>query len=254
MEYTINKLAKLSGISTRTLRYYDEIGLLCPVRISDNNYRIYGQKEVDKLQQILFYKEMSVPLEEIGQILNASNFDKKISLESHLSSLLKRKNQIDSLIENVQKTISSMKGETIMSDKEKFEGFKQNMIDENETKYGKEVRGKYGDDVIDCANAKMSGMSEEQWQKSQLLSAEINEKLKQAFEQGNPSSDLAQEVCDLHRRWLCMFWKSGSYSKDAHMCLAKSYVDDDRFTGYYDKIAVGCAVFLKDAINIYCSK
>lgn len=252
MEYTINKLAKLSGISTRTLRYYDEIGLLSPARIADNKYRIYGQQEVDLLQQILFYREMSIPLEEIGQILKSSNFDKNAALEHHLSSLLARRNQIDDLILNVTKTLSSLKGESMMSDQEKFKGFKQNMIAENEIKYGKEMREKYGDTAIEGSNAKIAGMSEQQWQKSQELSVEINQTLKSAFELGDPASELAQKACDLHRQWLCMFWKEGTYSKQAHKALAQGYVDDERFTAYYDNIAVGCTNFLRDAINIYC--
>ncbi len=75
MKYTINKLAKLAGVSTRTLRYYDEIGLLRPARMSSNGYRVYGQKEVDRLQQILFYRELGVPLEEIKKILSSKEFD-----------------------------------------------------------------------------------------------------------------------------------------------------------------------------------
>ena len=69
MEYSINKLAKLAGISTRTLRYYDEIGLLCPLRVSGNSYRVYGQREVDLLQQILFYRELGLPLDVIKNIM-----------------------------------------------------------------------------------------------------------------------------------------------------------------------------------------
>ena len=78
MEYTVSQLAKMSGVSTRTLRYYDEIGLLSPVRIEHNKYRIYGKKEVDLLQQILFYRELGVPLERIDQIIKAPDFDKEM--------------------------------------------------------------------------------------------------------------------------------------------------------------------------------
>ncbi len=87
-------LARISGVSTRTLRYYDQIGLLCPARIAANDYRIYGQKEVDLLQQILFYRELGVSLKEIHQILNDPDFDKARALESHLSALLLRKNKL----------------------------------------------------------------------------------------------------------------------------------------------------------------
>lgn len=252
MEYTINKLAGMSGVSTRTLRYYDQIKLLCPKRISSNGYRIYGEAEVDLLQQILFYRELGLTLEEIGHILKDPKYDKNKALEGHLSALLLRKNQIEMLINNVTKTISSLKGEIIMSDNEKFEGFKQKMIDDNETAYSKEIREKYGDDVVDASNAKIKGMSKEQMEKAEELRIEYESLLKIAFEKGDPASDEAQKACDLHRQWICVFWKDGMYSKEAHKGLAEMYVADERFTAYYDKIALGCAMFLRDAINIYC--
>ena len=90
MEYTINKLAQLAGISTRTLRYYDELGLLKPSRISTSGYRIYGGTEIARLQQILFYREMEVPLEEIRKILDSSDYDDTTSLEMHLKALMEK--------------------------------------------------------------------------------------------------------------------------------------------------------------------
>lgn len=242
----------MSGISTRTLRYYNQIELLYPARVSSNGYRIYGQNEVDLLQQILFYRELGVPLEDIGQILKAPGYDKEKALAGHLSELLKRRKQIEVLISNVIKSIGSLKGETVMNDNEKFEGFKLKMIDDNENAYGKEIREKYGDDVINASNVKVRNMSDEQWQKSEALRTEYESLLKTAFEQGDPASDEAQKACDLHRQWLCMFWKDGMYSKDAHRGIAEMYVADERFTAYYDKISVGCANFLRNAINIYC--
>lgn len=251
MEYTINKLAQMSGVSTRTLRYYDQIGLLCPKRVS-NGYRIYCEAEVDLLQQILFYRDLGVSLEEIGHILKDPKFDKNKALEGHLSALLLKKDQIEMLINNVTKTISSLKGETIMSDNEKFEGFKQKMIDDNEKAYSKEIREKYGDDVVDASNIKIKGMTKEQIEKAEKLRNECECLLKIAFAKGDPASDESQKACDLHRQWICMFWKDGMYSKEAHKGLAEMYVADERFTAYYDKIAIGCASFLRDAINIYC--
>lgn len=82
----------------------------------------------------------------------------------------------------------------------------------------------------------------------------INELLKEAFEEGNPAGELAQEACDLHRQWLCVFWKDGTYSKEAHKGLAEMYVADERFKAYYDSIEAGCAEFLRDAIRIYCEE
>ena len=230
MEYTINKLAKLAGISTRTLRYYDELGLLSPIRLSSNGYRIYGQKEVDLLQQILFYRELGLPLEEIKNIIWSKDYDGIAALQGHLSALKAKKEQIELLISNVEKTIASAKGEIIMSDQEKFEGFKRKLVEDNEGRYGAEIRAKYGDDVIDRSNAKIKGLTKEQYAELEKLSAEVNETLKAAFAEGDPAGELAQKACELHKKWLCYFWDH--YSKEAHIGLAQMYVDDPRFTAY----------------------
>ncbi|MBW4847797.1 MAG: MerR family transcriptional regulator [Lachnospiraceae bacterium] len=250
MEYTINKLAKLAGISTRALRYYDELGLLSPARVSSNGYRIYGQKEIDRLQQILFYRELGVSLEEIRNILASKDFDGLSALESHLTALLARREQLNLLVANVEKTIKTMKGEMIMSDQEKFEGFLQKLVDHNEHQYGEEARAKYGDECVNRSNAKVLNMSKEQFTELERLTEDLNETLKAAFEQGDPASELAQKACELHKKWLCFYWDD--YNKEAHKGVTQMYVDDPRFTAYYDKIAPGCAAFLRDAVAIYC--
>jgi len=250
MEYTINKLAKLAGVSTRTLRYYDERRLLSPQRISSNGYRIYGQAEVDRLQQILFYRELGVELSEIEHILSANDFDSGAALQSHLAALRAKRNRLDTLITNVEKSIRAMKGEIEMTADEKFEGFKTNLINENETKYGDEIRAKYGEDTVKRSNAKVKGMTKEQYAEIERLPQDINDTLKMAFEEGDPQSELARNVCELHKEWLSYFWDE--YTKEAHLGLAEMYVADPRFTAYYDKIAPGAAVFLRDAIVIYC--
>ncbi len=250
MEYTINKLAKLAGVSTRTLRYYDEFGLLSPARVSSNGYRIYGQKEVDQLQQILFYRELDVPLEEIRRILASADFDGLSALQSHLAALLARQKQLDLLIANVEKTIKGMKGEAIMSDQEKFEGFLKKLVDDNEEQYGEEIRAKYGEECVNRSNAKVLNMSREQYSELEKLRTELNETLRRAMKQGDPAGELAQKACELHKKWLCYYWDG--YSKEAHIGVTKMYVDDPRFTAYYDKIEPGCAAFLRDAVAIYC--
>lgn len=136
MEYTIQKLAQLAGISTRTLRYYDQIGLLCPARTNASGYRIYGTKEVDVLQQILFYKEMGLELAQIKEAIHDADFDSLAALHSHL--------------------------------------------EKNEQKYGKEVREKYGDKVVDQSNTKMMGLTEEQYTRMQKLGEKINLLLEEA--------------------------------------------------------------------------
>lgn len=252
MEYTVNKLARLSGVTTRTLRYYDEIGLLKPARISSNGYRVYTQKEVDLLQQILFYRELGVNLEDIKGIVLSSDFDCIKALETHLIRLEQRKQQIDGLIHNVRKTLCSMKGETTMSDTEKFEGFKKQIIEENEKNFGDEIREKYGEDVVENSNKIIMDMSKEKWEKAEKIRICAEELLKKAVENGNPADPIAQEMCKLHGEWISMFWENGTYSKAAHKAMGEMYVSDERFKAYYDNIVKGGAEFLNEALKIYC--
>ena len=249
MEYTIQKLSKIAGITTRTLRYYDEIGILKPARINSSGYRIYGQKEVDLLQQIMFYREIGVNLEVIKEILTSTNYDEMQALQGHLVTLLAQRQQLDLLINNVKNTIEYKKGSIKMSDKDKFNGFKKKLVEENEQKYGEEIRAKYGDDQVNQSNQKMLNMTQEQYEAFEKLSQEVLDTLEEAFATGDPAGELGQKTADLHRQWLSYTW--GSYSKEAHAGLAQMYVDDERFTAFYDKKQPGMAVFLRDAIKIY---
>ena len=250
MEYTVQGLARMAGVTPRTLRYYDEIGLLVPVRARSNGYRVYGRAEVDKLQQILFYRALEVPLEEIARILAAKDFSNEAALEGHLQNLLAKRGQLDALIENVRKTLSAAKGEIEMRDPEKFEGFVETLIAENEEKYGAEIREKYGDAAAERSNAKLRKATKEDYAQAEALGTRMQEALKEAFAQGDPAGELAQRACDLHRQWLCFFWDD--YTKAAHKGVTQMYVDDPRFAAYYDAIAPGCAKFFRDAVNIYC--
>ncbi|KPB04069.1 MerR family transcriptional regulator [Bacillus sp. CHD6a] len=249
MEYTVQKLAKMAGVTGRTLRYYDEIGILKPARMSASGYRIYGQEEVDKLQQILFYRELEMDLDSIQKIINAPSFNEVEALKEHRDKLLTKQKRLEGLIKSVDRTLAAKEGSITMTNKEKFEAFKQNIINENEEKYGKEIRGKYGNETIDQSNAKLKGMSKNQYEQGEKLGEEVLQVLSKAFQTGDPAGELAQKAADLHRQWLGLYWDS--YSKEAHAGLAQMYVDDERFTAFYDKEQPGTAEFLRDAIYIY---
>jgi DNA-binding transcriptional MerR regulator len=249
MEYTVQKLGRVAGVSVRTLRYYDQIGILKPARINSSGYRIYGQPEVDRLQQILFYRELGVSLESIKDIVTAPAFDGAAALREHREKLLAKREQLDRLIANVDKTIAVTEGRITMTNKEKFEGFKQKMLDENEEKYGEEIRAKYGNEQVDKSYKKIKGMTEEQHTEIEKLGADVLSTLDEAFNTGDPAGELAQKAADLHRRWLNFYWDS--YTKEAHAGVAQMYVDDERFTAFYDKKKPGTAEFLRDAILIY---
>jgi len=247
MEYTVGKLAKISGVSPRTLRYYNEVGLLNPKELNASGYRIYGDDEVKRLQQILFYKALDVPLEDISLILDTSGFNPLTALENHKKSLLVKQMQIETLVNNVEQSINELKGGRKMSDIEKFEGFKEKMIQENEAKYGEEVREKYGNDVINSSNEKIRKMSQQGQDKAAKLGIIIMEKLNQGFEAKDYKGELAQEIYELHKDWIMCYWSS--YSPEGHKGLSDMYVSDKRFKEYYDKEQEGLSEYLRQVIH-----
>ena len=249
VEYTVQKLGKIAGVSTRTLRYYDEIGILKPARINSSGYRLYGQVEVDMLQQILFYRELDMTLDCIKDIVIQPSFDVAKALKEHRVELLRKKDRLDLLISNIDKSIDLAEGRNSMTDIEKFNGFKQKLVDDNEKKYGAEIRSKYGDGAIDKSNNKVKGMSKSKMDEAERLATEIIETLEDAFKTGDPAGELAQRAADLHKQWICLYWDT--YTKDAHVGIAQMYVDDERFTAYYDVKQPGTAMFLRDAVLVY---
>ena len=247
MEYSINALAKLSGVTGRTLRWYDEIGLLKPARTNSAGYRIYGPEQVNRLQDILFYRAIGVPLSSIRTILDAPDFDRQTALQSHLATLEQQKDQLDAMILTVRKTLSALQGETAMTDHEKFEAFKRKAVEENETAYGKEARAKYGDRAVDESHDKLMGLSPENHQRWQQLDREILAALAAAVESGTaPDSEIGCSIAAMHKEWLS--FTLPQYTPQIHAGIAMMYTADQRFTAYYDKTAPGCAAFLREAI------
>ena len=246
MEYTVSKLANISGVSGRTLRYYDQIDLLKPARINDSGYRIYSSNEVDTLQQILFYRELGIRLDDIKKVITDPGFNQMQALEEHHVKLKMKRKQLDKIIATLETTIQNQKGGLMMQDEKKFSGFKEKIIQDNEEKYGKEIRVKYGDDTIDKSNEKLRGMSEADYNAMKKVEKEVFQLLKEAKETGDPTSNVARELVKKHKQWLMYSWTS--YSKGAHAGLAEMYVADERFRDYYDKEVEGGAQFLRDAI------
>lgn len=251
LEYSILELAQMAGVSTRTLRYYHQIGLLYPSRTSEAGYRFYEDAQVDTLQQILFYREMGLKLADIKKALRDEGFSWETALQSHLQELLKRREQLDLLIENVAKTIDYRKGLRTMTDQEKFQGFKKDLIAENEKKYGEEIREKYGEEAVEKSNDKLMGLDQETFARMEETAREIQAILEQSVEEGiSPKGESGQKAAALHRDWLAYTWPS--YSKEAHAGLVQMYTADERFKSYYDSRVKGCAQFLKEAVEYYC--
>ncbi|PKL00926.1 MAG: MerR family transcriptional regulator [Tenericutes bacterium HGW-Tenericutes-1] len=246
MDYTVKKLSEIAGVSGRTLRFYDQIGLLKPKYINDSGYRVYGDNEVDLLQQILFFKTLGMPLESIKVTILNPNYNPIKSLEMHYEKLVKEKNHIDQLLIDIQLTIESKKKGLPMDNNLKFKALKVKQLEENEKKYGKEIRERYGTEVVIESNIKFSEMNQETYQNADELSKKIFEYLLKAMDNSDITCEEAKQAVLFHKEWLMIYWKE--YSVIAHRGLGDMYLSDERFKSYYDSARVGSAQFLRDAI------
>lgn len=251
--YTVHELAELAGVSVRTLHHYDELGLV-PACRAENGYRTYDGRSVERLHQVLLFRETGMTLSAIKRMMDDDAYDEQAALSDQLARLRVERDRVDAMIRNVERTLSSMKGEDRMSDEEKFAAFKRDLVKKNEESYGAEARGKWGDDAVDASNARLMGMTEEQWNRVRGTEERVRELLLAAMDKGDVTCAEAHEAARLHGEWLSAFWKPGTYSKQAHVVLAEGYVADERFRAYYDKWAPGATEFLRDAICAYAAK
>ncbi len=233
----------MAGITPRTLHYYDEIGLLKPSRIADNGYRYYGPEAMLYLQQILLYRELELPLDEIKQIMADPDFDSLSALESHREALRKRINQMEHLIATVDKTISHLKGDTVMSEKQFFEGFSE----EQQAEYEKEAMQMYDPETVRASNAKWRSYSAAEKQRIGEQGNAAYAALLEAMPKG-PGSPEAQAGVELWHRHMEYFWVPND---DQLLGLAEMYNEDPRFKQNYDRIDPQLAGFIREAVKIY---
>lgn len=253
MEYTIKKISELAGISSRTLRFYDEIKLLKPARINSSGYRIYAQNEVDRLQQILVYRKLGLSLEDIKAIMDNPDFDEIKTLRSHHQALLIQQQQLSKLIDTVEKTLMTKEGSGSMTNIEKFEGLKRERVRKNEDQYGTESRALYGTNQVTDSNQKMLNMNQEKFQAFEELEEAIFVQLKKAMNTKNVSSIESQKLAKMHKEWLSYTWTT--YSTKAHVGLVNLYLADPRFVSYYDnRVGQGGTQFLKDVVIHFTNK
>ncbi|MCI8436743.1 MAG: MerR family transcriptional regulator [Lawsonibacter sp.] len=247
MEYTIQALSRLSGVTTRALRWYDKIGLLTPSGRTEGNYRLYGPAEVDRLQDILYYRALGVELAQVKRILDDPSYNRLAVLRSHLAALEAERERVQGLINSVKETILTQERDEIMIDEKKFEAFKRGALEEYRKTYEAESREQYGDVEVDAMLTRLQGVTQEQYAEWESLGREILEKLSAAVTAGtDPAGEVGKELAALHQRWLTV--TGNQYDVQRHRGLAELYVQDERFTAYYDREVPGCARFLRDAV------
>lgn len=247
--YKISEVAEITGISTRTIRYYDEIGLFKPNKLMENGYRLYTSEDIDLLQQILFYKTLGLELKDIKEIISDENFDLEQSLETTLKNFKEQKIEVEKIIQNIEKSLKNLRGEVEMSKEEKFEIFKQGMLDENEEKYGEEMRKnptQYDPEMVRYSRDKVKYMTKDEYDGIEKLGKDIIDLLEKHVNDVEFDEEIAKSIYEKHREWLVFYW--GKYVKEAHRGVCDMYINDERFTAYYDNGIEGCAEFLRKCV------
>ena len=241
--FTVKQLSRMAGITPRTLHYYDEIGLLKPSRVGDNGYRYYGEEALLRLQQILLYRELDLPLEDIKQIMGRRDFDVLSALERHKAELGKRIDRLERLIATVDRTIRPSERKNAMSEKQLFEVFNE----EQQAEYEKEAMQMYDPETVKASNKKWKSYTTAEKQRIGEEGNAVYQDMLQAMPKGAASPE-AQACVERWRKHMEYFWTP---NHDQLLGLANLYNDDPRFKANFDKVHPDLAEFMRSAVSVY---
>lgn len=239
----ISRVARLSGVSSRTLRHYDAIGLLPPAWTGDDGRRHYGRNQLLRLQHILVLRELGVSLERIGDIVQAQTPQDSVTLlRDHLAGLLAERDRYARLASTVAHTIDLIEKGTEMTDDQLFAGLAHK-------RYEPEARERWGGQAVEESNARWESLGKTGQQRHLDTHREIVEALGAAVRVGfTPEHAEVQEIVATHYAWVSLFWTP---TADTYRGLTQMYVEDERFRRNYDEVAPGAAVLLRDAAHIW---
>ena len=247
ISYSVKKLAKLSGVSIRTLHHYDKIGLLKPSVRTEARYRLYGEQELLRLQQILFYKELDFSLKQIREILDSVNFNVVEALEFHIVSLQSKKHRIDQLLATLDKTISYLKkGDIMLKPEELYAGLTKETAEE----YRNEAIEKYGKDAVETSEKELMKGGKARFDQLKIEAEAVSARLYAMMNQ-DPASDKVQAEIANHYQVTRKFWGTAGLADkqaEAYAGLGKLYVSDERFTMKSGKPQPAFAAFLSKAM------
>jgi MerR family transcriptional regulator, thiopeptide resistance regulator len=241
--YTVKKLAELAGVSVRTLHYYDQVGILKPEFRTANSYRHYGEDAILRLQQIMFFRELDFPIEEIKNIMSRPDFNVLDALESHRVLLKKRRERLDELLLTVDRTVKKLKGKIDMSIKDYYKGFSDEQIEE----YRREAKERWGEAAVKDSEARVMKMGKEKFAAVQAEGGVIFKTIADNMARGF-DSPVVQAQVEKWRDWLENF---SHYSDEALLGLGRTYSEDKRFAAFYRKINKDLPEFFTRAIEYF---
>ncbi|MBQ0982972.1 TipAS antibiotic-recognition domain-containing protein [Streptomyces sp. F63] len=245
MEWSIQDIARRAGTTSRTLRHYDDIGLLPPSRIGGNGYRYYDQSALIRLQRILLLRELGLGLPAIAEVL-AGQRDETAALRTHLRLLEHERDRIGRQIESVRTTLrKTERGEQLMAD-EIFDGF-------DHTRHKEEVIERWGQEAYDSSDRWWRSLGDENRQSFQQRQSDIAQDYGNAARAGaSPEGEEAQAITRRHYAWLADAVPNPS--KGYFIGLAEMYVADPRFTAHYERHGEGVAEFVRDSMKVYAER
>lgn len=250
MAFKVKEVADLVGVSVRTLHHYDQIGLLNPESVSPAGYRLYTDRSLERLQQILFFKEIGFDLHEIKEILDSPGFDRRSALHTHRELLQEKKKRLEEIIRTVEKTINAMEGENVMDKKEMFSGFDMSEIEKHQAQYAEETKQKYGNsDAYQESMKKTAKYSKEDWAKIMGDAGRIYQRIAALMDKGPADPEVQNAVGEWRQHITNHYYNC---TLEIFRGLGDLYVDDQRFTENIDKVKPGLAAFLREAMHVYC--
>lgn len=246
--YKINEVSKLTGVSIRMLHHYDKIKLLEPSKRTDSNYRMYNDDDIARLYQILLFKELEFPLQEIKQILDDKDFNREEALKVQRNLIFEKKKRLERILESIDDTIENLGGETMS--KNNFKAFGYEDVKKHQEKYKEETEKRYGkSDAYRESQGKTSKYSKNDWENIMQEAGAIYEELYKLMDK-DPSDEKVQELIEKWRNHITTNFYNCTI--EIFRGLALMYVGDERFTKNIDKYGEGLAKFMSDAMNIYC--
>ncbi len=251
--YKVKEVAKLSGVTVRTLHHYDQVGLLRPAQVGDNGYRYYGREELLRLQQILFHRELELPLDAIADVLDRPGFDRLAALKRHRKALSAKASRYRKLIQTLDQTLAALEGETDVKDEDLYKGFAPEKQDEYEAflidRFGDKARTS-----IETSKVALKSWSKGDWDRSSQEYAEVEAGLGKALAEGLAAdSEAVQALIRRHHAWIGVMWARRP-TREAYTGLGQLYSDHPDFRARYEAVHPGLTEYLVGAMQSFAER
>ncbi|MGX1669592.1 MerR family transcriptional regulator [Streptomyces sp. NPDC055400] len=244
MSYSVGQVAGFAGVTVRTLHHYDEIGLLAPVGRSHAGHRRYSDADLDRLQQILFYRELGFPLDEVAALLDDPDADPRAHLRRQHELLTARISELQKMAEAVEHAMEARKMGINLTPEEKFEVFG----DKDPEQYADEARERWGGtDSYAESQRRAARYTKDDWKRMQAEVADWGERYASLMAAGEPpTGERAMDMAEEHRQHITKWFYECGF--EIHCGLGEMYVADERFKEFYESMRPGLAEHLRGAI------